>query len=63
MGVKLLQYYKYVNEVSGLSGKIKLAQTTKVPSTQAAIVPDTPDHITAFKKAVETITGKAAPNY
>jgi hypothetical protein len=63
MGVKLLQYYKHMNEIAGLSGKIKLAQATKLPSTEAAIVPDSPDRLEAFKKAIESITGKTAPSF
>jgi len=30
---KLMKYYEYISEQSGLAGKIKLAQITKLPST------------------------------
>ena len=62
MGEKLLKYYKYIQDTEGFSGKIKLAQLTHIPSVQAAVEPDTPQIIERFKKAIETITGKPAPN-
>ena len=62
MAEKLLLYYKYINEKEGLNGKLQLAKATKIPSTQAAIELDTPDKIQMFKKAIEQITGKPAPN-
>jgi len=62
MGEKLLRYYKYIQDNEGFSGKIKLAQLTHIPSVQAAIELDTPEIIERFKKAIETITGKPAPN-
>ncbi|MHB8983738.1 MAG: hypothetical protein ACYC4E_00085 [Carboxydocellales bacterium] len=62
MAEKLLLYYKYVSEVSGVAGKMKLAQETKIPSTQASIEADSTQNIATFKKAIEKITGKAAPN-
>ena len=34
MAEKLLKYYKYVGENSGLVGQMKLAQATLVPSTK-----------------------------
>lgn len=62
MGEKLIAYYKKVGDEAGMAGKIKLAQATKVPSTKAALTPDSPENIEAFKKAFEEITGKPAPN-
>ncbi len=62
MAEKLLLYYKYVGDNYGLNAKIKLAQETKTPSTQAAIVLDTPEKIKEFKSAIEKITGQPAPN-
>ncbi len=62
MGERLLQYYKYIQDNEGFSGKIRLAQLTHVPSAQAAIELDTPEIIERFKKAIEKITGKPAPN-
>ena len=62
MGEKLLQYYKYIQDNEGFSGKIRLAQLTHIPSVQAAVEPDTPQVIEQFKKAIEMITGRPAPN-
>lgn len=63
MGVKLMRYYQYVAEQAGISGKFKLAQLTKVPSTQAATVADTPEVIRQFMTAVKEVTGKPPPNF
>jgi hypothetical protein len=62
MAEKLLQYYKYIQDHEGFSGKVKLAQLTHIPSVQAAVEPDTPEVIERFKKAIERITGKPAPD-
>ena len=62
MGQKLLQYYKYIQDNEGFSGKVKLAQMTHIPSVQAAVEPDTPEVIERFKKAIEKITGNPAPD-
>ena len=63
MADRLLLYYKYVGAHSGLAGKMRLAQLTKLPSTKAALAPDDPDTLRAFRTAVEEITGKPAPTY
>jgi hypothetical protein len=63
MAEKLLMYYKYMGEEVGAVGKVKLAQETKVPSTRAALEPDTPELIQQFREAVMKLTGKPAPNY
>jgi hypothetical protein len=60
---KLTQYYNYIQEKEGFAGKVKLAQLTHIPSVQAAVEPDTPQMIERFKKAIERITGKPAPNF
>lgn len=62
MAEKLLQYYKYAHELLGLEGKIQLAKETKIPSTQAALEPDTSETIQRFKAAIEKITHKPAPD-
>ncbi len=63
MAEKLMLYYKYVQAEKGFEGKMQLAKMTKVPSTIAAIEKDTPENVAAFKKAVQEITGKPAPDY
>lgn len=63
MAEKLLKYYKYIGENSGLVGQMKLAQMTLTPSAKAAMTPDSPDIVEKFKKAVEEITRKPAPSF
>ena len=36
---------------------------TKIPSTQAAVEPDSPQNIALFQEAVKKLTGRPAPNY
>jgi hypothetical protein len=62
MAEKLLKYYKHVQDKLGLAGKIELAKVTKLPSTVAALEPDTPEIIQRFKAAVEKITNQPAPD-
>lgn len=61
MAEKLLRYYKYVSDEKGLDGKMSLATETKIPSSKAALEPDSPENLAAFKRAVEKLTGKPAP--
>ncbi len=61
MAERLLQYYKYVSETVGFEGKMQLAKITKIPSIEAARVPDTAENLAVFKKAVEQLTGKKPP--
>jgi hypothetical protein len=63
MGERLMKYYKFVSDESGLPGKMKLAQKTKIPSTEAALATDSMDNIKLFKEAVKEITGKNPPNF
>jgi hypothetical protein len=62
MATKLMQYYQYISDQAGAMGRTQLAMKTKVPSTKAAMEPDTPEMIKRFKVAVEEITGKGAPS-
>lgn len=62
MGDKLMKYYQYVGEKVGLSGKIRLAQETKIPSTMAATEPDSAVNMERFKQAIKTITGALPPD-
>lgn len=63
MAEKLLRYYKFITEKKGISGKVKLAQLTTVPSVVAALKPDSPELIKVFSEAVEMITGETAPKF
>lgn len=62
MAEKLLKYYKHISDVQGLPGKIELAKITKISSSVAANLPDSPENIEAFKKAIKEITGQPAPD-
>jgi len=62
MAELLLKYYKHVSDLKGHSGKLQLAQMTKISPVMAATEPDTPETINSFKKAIEQITGTAPPN-
>ena len=61
MGEKMLKYYKYVADQAGLQGKTRLAIETKIPSTKAALAPDTPANLALFREAVAKITERSAP--
>ena len=61
MGQKILKFYEFVDDELGLVGKIKLAQRTKIPSTLAASVPDSPENLALFMTEVKGVTGKAPP--
>ncbi len=61
MAAKLMQYYQYISDQAGAMGRTQLAMKTKVPSTKAAMEPDTPEAIQRFMVAVREITGKPAP--
>lgn len=63
MAEKLIKYYKFIREKAGFEGKIDLATTTKIPSTRAALEPDSEINIQKFKKAIKKITGEEAPDF
>ncbi len=61
MAERLLLYFKYIKEEKGFEGQVKLAQATKMPSTKAAMEPDSPENIKRFREAIKLLTGKDAP--
>ncbi len=61
MGEKLMQYYSYVEEEEGLSGKIELAKETNLPGTKASTEPDSEENLELFREAIEEITGETPP--
>jgi len=63
MAEQLMKYYQFVGDQAGLSGKVKLAQLTRVPSAKAALEPENPEVIARFRAAIKEITGKDAPAY
>jgi hypothetical protein len=62
MGETLVRYYQLVLEKSGIAGKTKLAMETKIPSTRAALAPDSPENIALFRAAFEKVTGQRPPS-
>lgn len=63
MAEKLLLYYKFVKDVQGLTGQMKLAQETKIPATKAAMEPDSNENIRIFREAIRKVTGQEPPTY
>jgi hypothetical protein len=61
MGEKLMEYYSYVEEEEGLSGKIELAKETNLPGTKASTEPDSEENLELFREAIEDITGETPP--
>jgi hypothetical protein len=61
MAERLIKYYKYMADTGGLELKMKLVSVTKVPSTIAAQVPDSPEILDRFQQAIRQLTGKPAP--
>ena len=45
MGEILMRCYRFVGEKKGVPGRIKLAQKTNLPSTMAAMEPDSQEKI------------------
>jgi hypothetical protein len=58
---RLLKYYQYMADQYGYKGKVELAHETFIPSSQAALEPDSPEKLRVFQEAVAKITGKPAP--
>lgn len=63
MGEKLIRYYNYLAEREGLSGKVELAQRTKIPSTRASTVPDSAENVALFREAIADLTGEQPPRF
>lgn len=61
MAEKLLLYYKYIRDKKGFEGQLNLAQETKIPSTKAALEPDSPENVQLFREAIKLLTGEEAP--
>jgi len=62
IGEKLMEYYSFVEEKEGLSGKIELAKETNMPAPKASTSVDSKENLELFRKAVEKITGEQPPN-
>lgn len=61
MAEELLKYYKFMKDNGGFEAQIKLAVETKIPSTKAALAPDSPENIRVFRDAIQKISGKTPP--
>ncbi|MGE5329933.1 MAG: hypothetical protein ACM3KR_10560 [Deltaproteobacteria bacterium] len=55
MGQKLLDMYDEAKKIGGLNAQIKLAILTSAPSTKASQLPDSPENIEKFIKAMEVV--------
>lgn len=58
MGQQLAQIYGEAEKL-GLQAKMKLAMLTKVPSSKAAEMPDTPELVSQFRDALKRIQAGA----
>ena len=55
MGLKLLEYYREAKKLGGLTAQMRLAVITKIPGTKAEEVPDSPENIEKFERAMKEI--------
>jgi hypothetical protein len=55
MATKLVGFYDVLGKELGLQARMKLAMLTKIASSDAQNVPDSPANILLFEKAVATI--------
>jgi hypothetical protein len=55
MGKVLLGMYEEAKKIGGLSAQIKLAVQTKMPSSKAAEVPDSPENLSLFKTTLDML--------
>lgn len=55
MGQKLIDFYLRAQDLGGIEAKIKVAMLTKIPSTRAALEPDSPQNIKKFEDALASI--------
>ncbi len=61
MGAKLMSIYEEIAKEGELTAKMHLAKETKIPSTKAALEPDSAENIEAFRTAFKKIIGKECP--
>ena len=55
MGKLLLGMYDEAKKIGGLSAQIKLAVHTKLPSSKAAEVPDSPENVSLFRESLNKL--------
>lgn len=61
MGVKLTAFYAEADKLGGMHLKLQLAGETRMTSTQAQSLEDTPELIAKFEKALKLVAGSRAP--
>lgn len=61
MGEKLMEYYNYIEEREGFSGKVELAKATNMPEERASTAEDSKENIEMFRDAIEDILGERPP--
>ena len=55
MGAKLIEFYDKAKAKGGLQSQVKLAMITKIASSKAADLPDSPENIKLFEDAFSKI--------
>jgi hypothetical protein len=55
MGQTLAEFYKQAEKLGGLKAQMRMAIITLLPSAKAAAVPDSPDLIAKFERALTEI--------
>jgi hypothetical protein len=58
MAAKLEKIYNIIEEKLGNNGRLKFAQLTKVPKTQALEMEDSPETVAVFKRIASEILGR-----
>jgi hypothetical protein len=61
MAEKLLRLYKFVQDNAGPQAKVQVAMAAKLPSSRAAMEPDTPEAIRSLSAAIKSVLGKDPP--
>jgi hypothetical protein len=62
MAEKLLRLYKFVQDSAGPHAKVQVAMASKMPSSRAALEPDTPENIRSLSAAIKSVLGKDPPS-
>ncbi|MDQ1351082.1 MAG: hypothetical protein QG657_1384 [Acidobacteriota bacterium] len=58
MAAKLEKIYNIIEEKLGNNGRLKFAQLTKIPRTQAVEMDDAPEMVAVFKRIASEMLGK-----
>jgi|WetSurMetagenome_2_1015567.scaffolds.fasta_scaffold35674_4 hypothetical protein len=55
MAEKLLKYFNDAENLGRIKAKMRLAILTNMPSSKAAVEPDSPENINKFEKAMQEV--------